>query len=392
MQNFARLKNEELQFTQNEVTHRTQALQKLHDLHARQDAVQHTIDDLRNGQSNGSANSLQQEAATVQHEITALEDRLMELRAQHRYLVHRVEEVESVAASQLSGHEGALRMVTHDIKDFLKHPPVRQALSSRFDTIQQERADMYTLRPERRTLEMAQEQWSTELEQLHGHLNKTEREKEALLHGQEIWVEVVRRVEKFESQLADEMIMARSTGSNKDNTSVPSEALLHDLASTTRFLQRELATAEKKNYKLLIAAIGAELEAFKQAQQLLDPDEVHKVINPDTDDETTSSPVMSNSNDHATTYSDDNDVPSQDLLGPALHDHSQQAHEHDDTVLHHSVDSKDSNESLKDTLRSLSRQKDEQDQSRQPPASRDTGKHYESESEDEPGPEFLISH
>lgn len=384
MHEFAALKNEELKITENESTHRKTALDKITMLETKRESVQHEITVLEQRASGDESNSLRNEAQTVQNEIHELEGRLMELKAKHRHLTDQAEQLENTAASELSSYQGALNLVDKEVRSFLRHPPVKQGLGPRSLQLGQ---DMYSLRPERRTLELAKEQWIAELETLEEHRTETENERSALIEGSKTWREVVQKIDDFEQLVRSHM---KNSASSPDSTS----SVVASLDQTMHFLEECLQEAETKDWKLLICAIGPELESFRQARSLLAPEEVL----PHTVDE-------GHAEINSTTHTDeeDGDVPHTDLLDtqssslsfrPTINQRTSQENGFPATTRSPSS----SNESLKATLKNTVPEVSSRLQSSvvmrsssgKLPERRNT-RNSESE-DDDPGPDFLLSH
>lgn len=175
MHKFAALKEEERRITEDECARRKTALDRVSDLETRRQAVEHEILTLKDRLSNVSSHDLRSEAQAVEQEIHELEGRLMELKAKHRHLIIRAEQLENSAASELSSYEGTLALVDKETKAFLRQPPVKQALSPRHQPTQLE-TDMFVLTPDRRTLDMAKDQWTNELGILEIHKQDVQRD------------------------------------------------------------------------------------------------------------------------------------------------------------------------------------------------------------------------
>ena len=405
MQEFASLKDQELKITEDERAHRRMALDKLTDLETKKEAVQHEIQNLERRANGTESESLRSEARSVEEEIHELESRLMELKARHRHLTDRATQLENTAASELSSYQGTLSAIDREARNFLRRPPVKQSLGPRsLGSGREAGQDMYALRSERRTLDLAKEQWTHELGVLETHRSEVEREKDALFEGAKLWQDVIQKIDDFELGLREKL----KSGSGNSTFDI-----LDSMDRTIQFLQSALAGAESKEWNLLVCAIGAELEAFRQARMLLAPDEPIPNFIED--------PVQTNGS--AAHVDEDSDVPHDDLLGehsPELKFVPLDDHNPDSSLIGHYQDRSSlasSNESLKATLKDLPRpspnvrpalsasisSKQRVDTSRDlnssaskarsksPPAA--TRRPTTSSSEDDdPGPDFLLSH
>ncbi|EAQ83389.1 hypothetical protein CHGG_09793 [Chaetomium globosum CBS 148.51] len=138
------------------------------------------------------------------------------------------------------------------------------------------------LRPERRTAEMAREWWEGEVDILERRKEEVDKERAALEAGVEVWTGAVKLVSDFETELRKEMNgvgnNATSNGKGKGREGDPPSptapeqtmyAQLDKMRAVMRGLEERLQITEENGWNLLICAIGAELEAFKQAEGML---------------------------------------------------------------------------------------------------------------------------
>jgi len=264
---------------------------------------------------------------------------------------------------------------------------------------------------------MAQDQWTMELDMLSLRQSDAEKEKQALEEGTKLWREVVHRIREFEHDLRAQtkvhisqshmpltnvttpMTMTATSTMDGYSTDDSGIGLLSKLGSLVTFLEEALAKAESQNWNLLVCAIGAEVAAFEQARDLLQDAPEAANGRPREDDE----------------YHDaqQQDTPHNDLLGGGG------LIETRDVPAGSQSPGESSNQSLEDTLREFGKGVDKGKQrdhhahaadsthlgtntgaldlgsgfgpdtaasARNPPIAT-------SESEDdEPGPEFLLSH
>ena len=254
------------------------------------------------------------ERDAVAGEIGELEARLEGLRRRRRWLDARVEEVRSRREAELSGYRGALREVEARICGLLSRPRVKPLEVAGFRLPAPAAGEgaagppesaggveFLRLRPERRTVEMARDWWEGEVAILERRRAEVNREREALEEGAEVWKEVVRLVSDFETALRREMSggaggeggvvqrkksSSKSKGKGKEKESDPTAptppppssppppeqamfAQLDKMRAVMAGLEERLRLAEEKGWNLLICAIGAELEAFRLAEDML---------------------------------------------------------------------------------------------------------------------------
>lgn len=370
MRELATLKEEELKLTVAEQKHRQVALDQVLSMETKTEAVQDELRLLKERVEGDQSRALRAEVGTIDEEIHELENRLMELKTRRRHLLDQATQIESAAASEISSYEGTLRSIEKQKQKFLRSPPVSHGLGPRSFS-SHEGQDMYALRPERRTLELAKEQWDHELKTLESHKAMVERDYEALNEGAVIWVDTVGRIDRFERTLRQKM---------KENDAKSLKDLTGLLDNTTQHLQGNFKLARTQDWKLLICALGAELEAFRQARLLLLPDEdlppFYEMADPDVQIfDTAEEEGLDSAYSQATAVNGNRSISS-------------------------------SNESLEATLRQFSPSEPVTQAARnemQDGALEDTGRSsssktlliqpaYSESEDDEPGPDFLISH
>ena len=368
MQDFVQLKDEELRVLDSESKGRQNVLDKLHTFDEKRTALNAQVDAIKHEGTKISAEKLHKEAQQLDVEIKELEDRLFYVKAKQRHILDQASQIENSVGSKMSAYASSLEMLDREIKQFLKRPPLQSKLPAEVSMGQ----SIYDLKPERRTLEMAKEQWSHEQQFLDDKRAAAEQEKAALKEGALIWRETVDRINTFEKDLR----LATGNLSKSDaNTSSP-EKDIHDLLpkldASIDFLENKLHFVEENNWNLLICCLGPELEAFQQGRTILR--------------QTLGLPPL----DSTPESEEDADGPDQDLMnGGGLHSPGLE-----------------SNKSLEDTmaafgnLRPLTDDPKGKGLVRGPSAGlrQDGGFGFgptkaDSESEeDDPGPDFLLSH
>ncbi|KAH8594731.1 hypothetical protein B0O99DRAFT_624582 [Bisporella sp. PMI_857] len=200
---------------------------------------------------------LQAEEKAVEHEIREMEDRLAQMKARKKWLGERIKEGVNRREARLSSYKGALKEVESEIKEFLKRPPLETSVVMRDE-------ESFTALPaNRRTLGMANEWWTREIEGLEKRKAEAFGEKEALKEGQKIWEETVEIVTEFEDDLRAQVKLNTIHGLDM------LKGQIAEMAKVVGALEEKLNLAEKKAWNLLICAIGAELAAFREGQEIL---------------------------------------------------------------------------------------------------------------------------
>jgi len=275
---FAKLKEEELRIVDTESKAREDALRHTEQFEAKKTSLVTEMEALQEDESSRLARSLRSEAEKVEKEIKELENRLFELKGRHRHLIGQISQLENSVDSKLSSYQSSLVLLEKEVKTFLRRPPVPHSLGSSAGP------GMYALKPERRTLQMAQEQWTAEREMLAQRRTDVDMEKMALEQGGAIWRDAIHRINDFEKELRVETKVLSSpshTSSLPDGTNgsrprsveenVSTQTVRTKLDNLILSLEKDLEYAESKNWNLLICCLGAELEAFREASDLLKP-------------------------------------------------------------------------------------------------------------------------
>ncbi|SPO07672.1 related to cellular myosin heavy chain, type a [Cephalotrichum gorgonifer] len=229
--------------------------------------------------------SLQSQRTSLTDEIKELEERLVGLRNKRRWVDGRIDDVRNRREAGLSGYKGALREVEADIDALVRHPSIRPLDRELWASRHGEGSDAESaaetspggeeflrLIPERRTLDMARSWWESEIAILEDRRRKVERDREALEAGERLWGEVIDLVSNYEATMVEMMKGVSSTRKGKEKQPTPDDItrlLLEQMSTVVSALEEKLKFAEDKEWNLLICAVGAELDAFNEAERVL---------------------------------------------------------------------------------------------------------------------------
>jgi hypothetical protein len=202
---------------------------------------------------------LRNEEKAVENEIREMEERLAQMRARRKWIAERVREGENRREARLSSYRGALREVEGEVRDFLKRPPVFAGSPT---SLVPEDESFTTLPVGRRTLGMARELWTREITHLGTRRDAVEKEKEALEEGAKMWSESINAVVEFEDGLRKQM-----AGDMQDTAMLQEQVF--KMGKVVKELESSLRIAEERGWNLLICALGAELEAFREGEGIL---------------------------------------------------------------------------------------------------------------------------
>ncbi|PHH65373.1 hypothetical protein CDD81_2477 [Ophiocordyceps australis] len=263
---------------------RREALAQLTQLAAKQSSLHTELEELDDDAQEPLAKELRELGAEHDHlsdEIKVLEERLVNMRRRRRSVKEKMQQVKSQRESGLSGYHGALRDVETRISDILQRPPVQPLNSEVLGNGSNAHVDSTTLGgiefiqliPERRTVAMAQSWWETEVEALDRRRRQLATEQQALKDGRAIWQQVSRLVNDYEADLRQTVKSAASwTGPSSSAKASEPEMLRAQRTKVEKLigqLKQQLQFVESQRWTLLICAIGAELEIFRQAHDLL---------------------------------------------------------------------------------------------------------------------------
>jgi chromosome segregation ATPase len=377
MQDFSALKQEEERILDAEIQERDDALHHVEAFSAKREGLLSEITSITSQTGARSADRLQIEANELDTQIQELENRLFEMKARHRHLLDEAQQLENSVQSMLSSYNASLELLDKDIRRFLTRPPIVQPSSGavRQPVSASVGADesFYGLNPKRRTLEMASEHWREERESLERRKEAIRRERTALEDGGRVWRQAVAEIGTLEQNLRGQMqklLMGSMLQQERDEGMA---AVLGSMEKTMEVLERRLQEAEEKDWRLLICCIGAELEGLREGREILL--EASSGLRED--------PHTQNKNGLPEGREDPSDLaltpPSEDFLRqPTV------SAEEDATLDHGTERPIVSSEPVGDG---------QERNNKLPPSRARTGSDSRSESEDDdPGPDFLISH
>lgn len=218
---------------------------------------------------------LQSEAESVQGEIYKVELQLAEMKTKHHKLIKQAAAIENSVQAKRASYTSSLRMLEDDIQRFLSFKPSGEETRP---ASREGKLSVWQLPPRRRNLEMAKEYWSKQHKLSVSQRKQTQVEKEALVEGASLWEEAVTEITAFEKQLREEMASLAPSLTDSHSaweespTTTASErlqGLIQQMDQLTTSLQHKLTASHGRNWKLLIVAIGAELDALRRGRDIL---------------------------------------------------------------------------------------------------------------------------
>jgi hypothetical protein len=252
IQQLAFVKAEENEFLEEDLRELQVILDKTLRWSQKRARLQGRIRDIEGENLDGRGKTLQEEASKLETEIRLKEEELWSLKARHRRILAELAESENSVEAKLSSYKSALSILDKEVGGFLRKPP-----KSRHVPLSP--SPFLTLPPSRRTLEMAQEYWQDEHTRLAERCDEVDRDRAALDEGAVLWDDIITKLVQCEDSLQGQL----------RRTDIDPSGVLSEMEGTINYLETKLEVATSRNWNLLVCAIGAELEAFKQGKTLL---------------------------------------------------------------------------------------------------------------------------
>jgi len=250
-----------------------QRLQKIEVWDTKRRRLHDAVSTIEGNEDTARVQRLRGDADLLQEEIKIVELQLADMKSRHRQLLRQAAAVENSVQAKLASYTTSLRMLEEDVQSFLASDS--QHFRSAPDATQQ-KSSIWQLPPKRRTLEMAKQHWSDQRDSTVVQRQGIEHEKLALEEGAILWKDVVTQVSAFEQHLRSEMRNISSPALHQSTTDAASadrsktlQETVTRMTSLVATLDKQLQQAKDRNWNLLVAAIGAELDALQQGQQIL---------------------------------------------------------------------------------------------------------------------------
>ncbi|KAL9949910.1 hypothetical protein D7B24_006107 [Verticillium nonalfalfae] len=281
----ANLKAEEDAHVEAALSDRKKALVYLQRLTKKQEGISRELHSLADDGEEPLAKELRtlgDQHQALDQEIREMEETLVGMRNRRRWLGRKMDDVKNRREAGLSGYRGAMKEVEGEVSSLMRRPPIEPLDLEVLMTDASERGDegmtglpsgeeFLQLIPERRTPALAMEWWQGEINMLEARKNQIDKDREALESGLGLWNDCATLVAGFEANLRKAM-KGEPTGKGKEKAASPEEALrqhIAGMAGVIEQLQEYVGIAETNNWNLLICAVGAELEAFEEAERML---------------------------------------------------------------------------------------------------------------------------
>lgn len=260
------VKLQDLEQLQPEIDRIAESAQRLDALCARRETVESKASANSPDTELKQATDLRHEAHQMTNDILEAEQKVYDLRRMQKALLDEAEQIENKGHARLSSYARDIQSLDRDIAQIMipyqttKSQPKIDQTSAEFSTSARSRLT--------HDLEEAQQQYEA-----------ASKEYEALTQGAIMWREVTKVVVEFEDMVAadtdarqrrDFLPEDDHTLENKSASAYQMHRILKALEDLITALEAKLGIADENHWKLLICAIGTELEAAKKGKDVLE--------------------------------------------------------------------------------------------------------------------------
>ncbi|KAL8993407.1 MAG: hypothetical protein Q9169_006369 [Polycauliona sp. 2 TL-2023] len=245
---------------------------------SRKSALETTIAELESSPLSLSLADLAHEEGVLDKQIYELEGKLYELKARRGEVQRKRREGRNRIEAGLSSYKGSLEIAEREAEGILWRGAVvkisngRAALDGGMalgkgkgrqkQNEDEAEAEVWELPPKRRKLSMVQDFYTHQSSTLESQFRSIELETTALEEGAGVWEDVCREVTNVER------MEERSENSEKKSQE-PIHRILQAMALAREKVGDALKTAEDKGWNLLVVCVGAEMEALVQGEEVL---------------------------------------------------------------------------------------------------------------------------
>lgn len=269
MRALSAVKDDELDSISSSVRESDERLKQIETWERKRAGLREAAQNVESDEDTVRVQRLRGQAETVEAEIRELERQLEDRRVLHKRLLRQVADVENAVQAKMASYTDSLKLLEEDVRKFLAVAPGQDDCATGNIMDGDGRQSVWRLPPQRRTLELAKEQYTHDREAIVTQRGEVEREKEALEEGAAVWKDVVTSVTDFERRMRDDMRAQAEEGQSQAEATARLKGVLGHMDSLIEDLDSKFEVAMERNWNLLIAAIGAEVDALRRGKEIL---------------------------------------------------------------------------------------------------------------------------
>lgn len=202
------------------------------------------IHNIEEGDDGQRAEALRQEKSEVEDELHQLRLHLSQLENKHSSISTQLSELESTISSKTSSYQASLASLKKKTANFLSTH--RYASPS-----------------------TAVESWTLEKEALDEKKNQAKTEGDALRDGIVMWEDTLSLVAGFEDTLRAQLMASVGISGKQSGEGSIKDKIVHDIEDIINQLEQRLKLAQGRNWRLLVCCVGAELQVFLEAREVM---------------------------------------------------------------------------------------------------------------------------
>lgn len=202
------------------------------------------IHNIEEGDDGRRAEVLREEKSEIEDELHQLRLHLSKLENKHSSISMQLSELESTISSKTSSYQASLASLKHKTANFLSTHHYASPST-------------------------AVESWTLEKEALDEKKEQAKTEGDALRDGIVMWEDTLSLVAGFEDTLRAQLIASVGISGKKAGEGSVKDKIVRDIEDVIEQLEKMLEVAEGRNWRLLVCCVGAELQVFLEAREVM---------------------------------------------------------------------------------------------------------------------------
>lgn len=202
------------------------------------------IHNIEEGDEGRRLETMREEKSEIESELHQLRLHLSKLENKHSSISMQLSELESTISSKTSSYQVSLASLKQKTANFLSTH--RYASPS-----------------------TATESWTLEKAALDEKKEQAKTEGDALRDGIVMWEDALSLVAGFEEKLRAQLMASAGAPGKRPGEGSIKEKIVRDIEDVINQLEQRLKLAEERNWKLLVCCVGAELQVFLEAREVM---------------------------------------------------------------------------------------------------------------------------